>query len=185
MGESKENLFNVWTYDKAEKTKITDRIVIGSIKDNATLADIREALIKSKLDSKKARFPFCSKDGARIGDDAKWQLYKELTAGAPTKQSSKNGDDEQPTEGASKEGDTPTLSITAHDVYFELSEEETNRKYGELGANVQKLLDTPLDLELGTQKDKVNLLRANIADFELEGYNHKQWKSKASSTDAM
>ncbi|KAJ5275573.1 hypothetical protein N7505_004118 [Penicillium chrysogenum] len=183
MGESKENLFNVWTYDKAGKTKITDRIVIGSIKDNATLADIREALIKSKLDSKKARFPFCSKDGARIGDDAKWQLYKELTAGAPTKQSSKNGDDEQPTEGASKEGDTPTLSITAHDVYFELSEEETNRKYGELGANVQKLLDTPLDLELG--KDKVNLLRANIADFELEGYNHKQWKSKASSTDAI
>ena len=54
MGESKENLFNVvWTYDKAEKTKITDRIVIGAIKDNATLADIREALIKSKLDSKK------------------------------------------------------------------------------------------------------------------------------------
>ena len=53
MGESKENLFHVWTYDKAEKTKITDRIVIGSIKDNATLADIREALIKSKLDSKK------------------------------------------------------------------------------------------------------------------------------------
>ena len=65
---------------------------------------------------------------------------------------SKNGDDEQPTEGASKEGDTPTLSITAHDVYFELSEEETNRKYGELGANVQKLLDTPLDLELGVRE---------------------------------
>ena len=35
----------------------------------------------------RARFPFCSKDGARVGDDAKWQLYKELTAGAPTKQS--------------------------------------------------------------------------------------------------
>lgn len=53
MGESQDNLFNVWTYDKAEKTKITDRIVIGSIKKDATLADIRASLIKSKLDSKK------------------------------------------------------------------------------------------------------------------------------------
>ncbi|KAJ5691822.1 hypothetical protein N7462_001245 [Penicillium macrosclerotiorum] len=181
MGESQDNLFNIWTYDKAGKTKITDRIVIGSIKEDATLADIRASLVKSKLDSKKALFPFCTKDGARIGDDSKWQLYKELTAGAT--ESSGNGDDENPAEEATEKNDTPALSIAAYDVYFELDEEETNRKYGELGANVQKLLDTPLNLELG--KDKVNLLKANIADFKLEGYDHAQWKSIASTTEPI
>lgn len=53
MGESQDELFNVWTYDQAGQTKITDRIVVGSIKEDATLADIRASLIKSKLDSKK------------------------------------------------------------------------------------------------------------------------------------
>ncbi|KAJ6006297.1 hypothetical protein N7451_004241 [Penicillium sp. IBT 35674x] len=176
-------LFNIWTYDKAGQTKITDRIVVESVKKDATLADIRASLIESKLDSKKARFPFCTKDGARIGDDSKWQLYKELTPAGVPKSSEKEDDEEAPKDTPAEQVSTPALSITAHDVYFELSEEETNRKYGELGANVQNMLDTPLNLEHA--KDKVNLLKAGITDFKLEGYDHAQWKSTASTTDAI
>ncbi|KAJ5802539.1 uncharacterized protein N7503_004989 [Penicillium pulvis] len=182
MGKIEGELFNIWTYDKAGQTKITDRIVVESIKKDATLADIRASLIESKLDFKKARFPFCTKDGARIGDDSKWQLYKELTPAGVPESSTKPDDDEAPKDTA-EQVSTPALSITAHDVYFELSEEETNRKYGELGANVQNLLDTPLNLKHA--EDKVNLLKAGITDFKLEGYDHAQWKSTASTTDAM
>jgi hypothetical protein len=53
MDKMQGELFNVWTYDKAGQTKVTDRIVVESIGKGVTLADIRASLIKSKLDSKK------------------------------------------------------------------------------------------------------------------------------------
>jgi hypothetical protein len=30
---------------------------------------------------RRARLPFCTKSGARMGDDAKWSLYKHLNGG--------------------------------------------------------------------------------------------------------
>jgi hypothetical protein len=57
MSGSKDSLFNIWTCDKAGKTKITNRIFVSTTVDNdntATLGTIRALLIKDdKLDSKK------------------------------------------------------------------------------------------------------------------------------------
>lgn len=57
MSENKESLFNIWTCDKAGKTKITNRIFVSTTSDNdnsTTLGTIRALLIKDdKLDSKK------------------------------------------------------------------------------------------------------------------------------------
>ncbi|KAJ5429226.1 hypothetical protein N7491_006242 [Penicillium cf. griseofulvum] len=177
MPGSEDDLFNVWTCDKAGKIKITNRISvkIPVDKDNsATLETIRALLIKdNRLDSKKARLPFCTKDGARIGDDAKWTLYKGLVAEQP-KADTKDG--------ASGNEKASTQRITGFDVYFELPEEETERsKYIELAEPVKKFLETPLDMSFNSQKDKVDLLTANIRDFNLGGYDHSEFKSKATA----
>ncbi|KAJ5108605.1 hypothetical protein N7456_005280 [Penicillium angulare] len=179
-----DELFSIWTYDKAGKTKVTDRIVTESIKDGATLADIRAALIKGKLDSKKARFPFCTSDGARMGDQIKWDIYKKVVSDPPIvsdKEDTENSGDAP--EATSNEG-TQTVKAstgrsTGNDVYFELSEEETERKYGELGENVKKMLESPLNMEFAS--DKVKLLTAGIKDFQLGGYDHSQWMSNATA----
>lgn len=51
-----EELFNIWTYDQSGKKKNTNHITVPAPVDkdgDATLATIRELLIKGKLDSKK------------------------------------------------------------------------------------------------------------------------------------
>ncbi|OOQ89179.1 hypothetical protein PEBR_10955 [Penicillium brasilianum] len=175
MSENKESLFNIWTCDKAGKTKITNRIFVSTTSDNdntTTLGTIRALLIKDdKLDSKKARLPFCTKDGARIGDDTKWSHYKDVIAEKPTTNTKDDTEDK---------GKTSVQGTTGHDVYFELPEDETQpAKYVELSEPVKKFLEAPLDMSFA--KDKVDLLTAAIKDFNLSGYDHSEFKAKATA----
>ncbi|KAJ5312268.1 hypothetical protein N7508_003098 [Penicillium antarcticum] len=179
MSESKDGLFNIWTCDKAGTTKITNRIFVATPIDpdnTATLETIRALLITdNKLDSKKARLPFCTKDGARIGDDAKWSLYEGLIAGKP-----KAGTKDKAKDNAEDNVGASVHENTGHDVYFELPEEETKRsKYVELSEPVKNFLQTPLDMNFA--KDKVDLLTATIKDFNLGGYDHSEFKSIATA----
>ncbi|KAK2763914.1 hypothetical protein FQN54_009533 [Arachnomyces sp. PD_36] len=164
MAGDDNHLFNVWTCDKGGSTKVTNHInVTEKIGTSTTLKDIRKLLVTDKkLDSGKARLSFCTKAGARVGDDTKWSLYKQVVTGE-TKE-----DDGEP---------KSTLSdVTAHDVYFELPDGETNSKYTELSEPAKKVLETALDMDL--IKNRPELITATIKGLS-SSYNHSNFKAES------
>ncbi|KAJ5391356.1 hypothetical protein N7509_006846 [Penicillium cosmopolitanum] len=81
-------LFNIRTVDSSGEEKLTNRISTeAEIGKKATLGTIRNILAmiyilgmahmnSGLMICKRARLAFCSKDGARIGDDMSWAVYK-------------------------------------------------------------------------------------------------------------
>ncbi|KAE8422329.1 hypothetical protein BDV36DRAFT_311443 [Aspergillus pseudocaelatus] len=146
------HLFNIKTVDKTGEVKLTNRVNIEKdIEENATLHDIRQLLVSAKkLDSAKARFAFCGKDGARVGDDFSWSLYKALVT-----ESSDQG-------------------THVHDLCFESPEKSTKEK--SLSKQAQDLLDSKLDMDL--VKNKPELITATLKELASK-YNHDNFKAAA------
>ncbi|KAB8275341.1 hypothetical protein BDV30DRAFT_247588 [Aspergillus minisclerotigenes] len=154
------HLFNVKTVDKTGEARLTNRINIeAEIKQTATLHDIRQLLVSAKkLDSAKARFAFCGKDGARVGDDFRWSLYKALVAGSSDLDS---------------KVELPTDTLV-HDLCFESPENTSKEK--SLSKQAQDLLDSKLDMDL--VKNKPELITATLKELA-STYKHDNFKAAA------
>ncbi|CAI7660774.1 unnamed protein product [Penicillium pancosmium] len=164
-------LFNIRTVDSSGEEKLTNRISTeAEIGKKATLGTIRNILAsEQKLDSAKARLAFCSKDGARIGDDMSWAVYKKIV----------KGDEKDDSKEKAKDPD----GIQVHDVYLEWTEENEEEKEKkknmkkELSAGAQKVLDGDLDLDL--IKNKPELITATLKELASK-YNHASFKAGVS-----
>ncbi|XHF98081.1 hypothetical protein AWENTII_001651 [Aspergillus wentii] len=155
-------LFNIRTVDSAGTDKLESRITLDEKIDDgkATLDTIRQLLVKQKLDSAKVRLAFCGKDGARVGDDFKWSIYKALVE-----------DDE--TEGGTAKKEKTNSRIQTHDVYFELPKEnETEEKT--LSKQAQAVLDGKLDMDL--VQNKPALITATLKELA-STYEHNKFKA--------
>ncbi|OGM41150.1 hypothetical protein ABOM_009856 [Aspergillus bombycis] len=154
------HLFNIKTVDKAGEAKLTNVINIEKdIDEITTLQGIRQLLVSAKkLDSAKARFAFCGKDGARVGDDFNWKLYEALVA-----------------EGSDQDSKTQLPGDTkVHNLCFESPEETSKEK--SLSKQAQDLLDSKLDMDL--VKNKPELVTATLKELA-STYNHANFKAAA------
>jgi hypothetical protein len=89
----------------------------------------------------RVRLAFCGKDGARVGDDFKWSIYKALVE---EDDETEVGDDQGDTE---KKGKKKKSKIETHDVYFELPT-ENEKEEKTLSKQAQAVLDGKLDMDL-------------------------------------
>ncbi|KAF3904255.1 hypothetical protein AA313_de0202148 [Arthrobotrys entomopaga] len=158
---SGSTIFNVNIYNPEDgSSKLTNCISVEEeidLKDK--LSDIRNYVVKDKkLDSDKARLAFCTKDGARMVDSTKFEVYLRLVQGSSTEETQPKTDNKDKT----------------YNIYLESAGAPKEKKKAELSEHTKALLDSKLDMNLVAKKPE--LITAALNELS-STYKHQSFQA--------